>query len=201
MTTVEQQSAAVGGRHEPPVVGAASSRPPVHATPSPATVPRPGRWLDWQRRRLSRDGYRPGWWLLAGHGGAGVSCLIRAGVSGGDAMRLWPDPRSGDAAPVVVVVRDHAYGLEWARDLAQQHGASGAPPGTQLTGLVVVASTPGRRPVRLRSMVRLLAGIYPRLWEIPWVEQWRLAGHQEPLPCPPWAHQVDQDMRSLVGDR
>ncbi|MEP6462955.1 MAG: DUF6668 family protein, partial [Frankiaceae bacterium] len=119
------------------------------------------------------------WWFLGVHGGAGVTSLIRAGAGGGDAGRVWPLE-----GKVVVVARRTAFGLEWARDAARQHASGGAPGDVELAGLVVVADAPGRVPRRVARFLDLVAAAYPQVWEIPWVEEWRLAGHAEPLPLP-----------------
>lgn len=132
--------------------------------------------------------------LLAVHGGAGVSSLRRAGVAGVDFNRVWPL-----AGFVVVVARSHAFGLEWARDAARQHASGCAPKGVALAGLVVVADAPGRAPSRVAKFLDLVAAAYPRVWEVPWVEEWRLAGHTEPLPSPPAVRQLDKDLQALFG--
>jgi len=132
--------------------------------------------------------------LLGAHGGAGVSSLLRAGVLAQDAGRAWPP-----AGPVLIVVRRTAVGLEWARDVARQHASGGTAPTVRLAGLVVVADAPGRTPVRLSRFLDLLSGAYVRLWEVPWVEEWRLAGYAEPLPTPPAVRQLAVDMRALSG--
>jgi len=144
----------------------------------------------------SADGHRgtQPWWLLAVQGGAGVSSLIRAGADGQDADRSWPT-----GGFVVAVTRRTSYGLEWARDVARQHASSGVPDGVVLAGLVVVADAPGRAPRRLARFLDLVCGAYPRVWEVPWVEEWRLAGHAEPLPTPPAVRQLRDDMRALTG--
>lgn len=118
------------------------------------------------------------WWWLGAHGGAGVSTLERAVPGGLDAGRAWP--LSSRPQRVVLVARSGANGIRAAQHAAQQW-ASGTVAGVELLGLVVVADAPGRRPARLRDMVRLVSGAVPRLWEIPWVEQWRLGE-------PPLAH-------------
>ena len=138
-----------------------------------------------------------GWWLLGTHGGAGVTSLIRSGVAGCDAGRMWP----ATAAAVVTAARRTAYGLEWARDAARQHASGGVPDGVVLAGLVVVADAPGRVPRRIARFLDLVAAAYPRVWEIPWVEEWRLAGHSEPLPLPPAARRLDKDMQAQVVAR
>lgn len=133
-------------------------------------------------------------WLLGAHGGAGVTSLLRAGVAAGDARREWPT-----FGVVVLVARRTAYGLEWARDAARQHASGGAPEGLSLAGLVVVADAPGRTPARVKQFLGLVAGAFPQVWEVPWVEEWRLAGHAEPLPLPPAVRQLDRDMQALLG--
>lgn len=73
------------------------------------------------------------------------------------------------------------------------------PGGVVLAGLVVVAAAPGRTPKRIDALLDLVCGAYPRVWEVPWVEEWLLAGHAEPLPMPPVVRQLDEDMQALVG--
>jgi hypothetical protein len=142
-------------------------------------------------------GVTEGWWLFGVHGGAGVTSLIRAGVGGVDAGGVWP----AAAAVVVTAARRTAYGLEWARDAARQHASGGVPGDVELAGLVVVADAPGRMPRRIARFLDLVAAAYPRVWEIPWVEEWRLAGHGEPLPLPAAARQLDKDMQALIRAR
>ena len=135
-----------------------------------------------------------GTWLLGAHGGAGVTSLLRAGSGGHDAVRAWP--RDG---LVVLVARRTAYGLEWARDAARQYASGCAPAGVALAGLVVVADAPGRAPARVQNFLDLISAAFPRLWEVPWVEQWRLAGYAEPLPTPPAVRQLSNDLQALRG--
>lgn len=134
------------------------------------------------------------WWLLGAHGGAGVTSLRRCGVSGLDAERLWPLH-----GRVVVVARRTASSLEWARDAARQHAAGCTSDGVTLTGLAVVADAPGRCPARLEQFLSLVSGAFARTWEVPWVEEWRLAGHAESMPMPPAAKQLNDDMQRLVS--
>ena len=135
-------------------------------------------------------------WLLGVHGGAGVTSLVRCGVAGADAERVWPCQ-----GLVVLVSRRTSYGLEWARDAARQHASGGAPAGAALAGLAVVADAPGCTPPRVGRFLNLICGAFPRVWEVPWVEEWRLAGYAEPLPAPPAARQLDKDLQALSGAR
>lgn len=99
---------------------------------------------------------------------------------GRDAGRAWPVTTGSQA--VVLVARSTARGLGAARNAAQQW-ASGTVTGIDLLGLVVVADAPGRRPKVLRDRVQLVSGAVPRLWEIPWVEPWRLGEPHVPKEC------------------
>ncbi|MEU9451755.1 DUF6668 family protein [Streptomyces sp. NPDC048277] len=118
------------------------------------------------------------WWWLGVHGGAGVTTLEQAVPGGRDAGRVWPV--SARPQRVVLVARSGAHGVRAAQHAARQW-ASGTVTGVELLGLVVVADAPGRRPRTLQDLVRLVSGAVPRLWEIPWVEAWRLGE-------PPLAH-------------
>ncbi len=64
---------------------------------------------------------------------------------------------------------------------------------------MVVADAPGRTPRRIARFLDLVCAAFPRVWEVPWVEEWRLAGHAEPLPMPPAVRQLEQDLRALAG--
>lgn len=129
--------------------------------------------------------------LLGAHGGAGVSSLLRAGLDeiAVDADRCWPE-----AGSVVLVARTSTSGLEWARDLARQH-ASGLGGGdrVELLGLVLVADAPGRLPGRIAGLQDLVSGAFARTWRLPWLEEWRLAAANEPLPVHP-------DVQALAGE-
>lgn len=145
--------------------------------PQGAGVPRPERALPVARPPLG-DGQS--WWWLGVHGGAGVSSLEQAVPGGRDAGRAWPVTQGGQS--VVLVARSTAHGLAAAQNAAQQW-ASRMVTGIDLLGLVVVADAPGRRPRVLRDRVSLVSGAVPRLWEIPWVEPWRLGEPHLPKEC------------------
>lgn len=166
-----------------PVPGAAAGRhltvaPPVSAPPLPA---------------------RAGCRLLAAHGGAGVSSLLRAGlaaVGAVDAGRTWPD---GGAA--LLVARSSTSGLEAARDAARAHAAGEVGLDVTLLGLVLVADAPGRLPPRLRDLADLVAGAFLRLWQVPWLTEWRLAATTEALPAHPEVTRLITDVQALTGAR
>ncbi|MEU9222149.1 DUF6668 family protein [Streptomyces sp. NPDC048376] len=155
--------------------------------PQGAGVPQPERSLPVAQ---AHPGSGRTWWWLGVHGGAGVSTLEQAVPGGRDAERAWP--ASSHSHSVVLVARSSAGGLKAAQSAAQQW-ASGMVTGIDLLGLVVVADAPGRRPKILQDLVRLVSGAVPRLWQIPWVEAWRLgeppSSHQ-PKECAPLAHDL-----------
>jgi len=177
------------------------------AVPAPALVlAAPGRVLTHRPRRPGGPG-----WLLGVHGGAGVSCLQRAGVELADAERAWPAVDADSAEPpptgVVVVCRSTVSGLHAARDAAIQHASGRAPAGVVLAGLVVVADAPGRLPAALRALRATVGGTFPCRWDVPWLAEWRLALPAGPLPAPPvvgdlarcLARCLSRDLQVLAG--
>ncbi|MGY1438565.1 DUF6668 family protein [Streptomyces reniochalinae] len=154
-----------------------------------AGVPRPAHVLPVAAPQAAAG---PAWWWLGVHGGAGVTTLEQAVPGGRDAGRAWP---AGDVPqPVVLVARSGAVGLKAAQSAAQQW-ASQMVTGVELLGLAVVADAPGRRPRPLRDLVRLVSGAVPRLWEIPWVEPWRLGESPTahvPSQCAPLARDLSR---------
>jgi hypothetical protein len=128
--------------------------------------------------------------LLGAHGGAGVTSLLRAGLDkiAVDARRCWPAGGS-----ILLVARTSTSGLEWARDLARQH-ASGLASDAELLGLALIADAPGRLPARAAELRHLMSGAFPRVWHLPWLEEWRLAGSCEALPAPPQVQQLAAEL-------
>lgn len=132
--------------------------------------------------------------LLGAHGGAGVSCLLRAGldqVGAVDTGGLWPAVGS-----VLLVTRTSTHGLERARDLARQHAAGAAGPATRLLGAVLIADAPGRLPTRVGELADLVCGAFARTWQVPWLAEWRLAAAVEPLPAHPEVCRLLADLRA-----
>jgi hypothetical protein len=135
--------------------------------------------------------------LLAAHGGAGVTSLLRAGLKaagGVDACREWPA-----LGRVLLVARTSTGGLESARDAARQHAAGAGGHVVDLVGLVLVADAPGRLPTRTAAFADLVCGAFDRVWLLPWLEQWRLAALAEPLPTHPEVARLSKDLRALTG--
>ena len=181
-----------------PTRGLATSTPPEQASTSPAP---PGRQLaaaHGPANGTDSTTRRPPCRLLAVHGGAGVSSLLRAGLTEAgavDAHRSWPQ-----AGPVLLVARTSVGALERVRDAARRH-AAGACADVELLGLVLLADAPGRLPSRVGALADLVCGAFPRVWLIPWLEEWRLAARNEPLPVHPEVARLCTDVRALIGAR
>ena len=177
------------GRHltvAPPAVATPVTAPPP-APPTTPTRPLPAPPLP------AGAGYA----LLAVHGGAGVSSLLRAGLAAAGAVdvgRAWP---AGGTA--LVVARSSTTGLEAARDTARAHAAGEVGLDVTLLGLVLVADAPGRLPPRLRELADLVAGGFLHVWQVPWLTEWRLAATTEPLPAHPEVTRLSTDLRALTG--
>lgn len=132
------------------------------------------------------------WWLGA-HGGAGESTLASLALESQSAGHAWPipsDPRSRNR--IVVVARTNYAGLMAAQDVAREWASGATADLIDLLGLVLVADAPGRRPKELRQLEQHIAGGYPRLWTLPWVEGWRTR--------PASAADLPREYRALLTD-
>lgn len=111
-------------------------------------------------------------WVVGAHGGAGTTTWANL-LGAGDSSMAWP--RCG-ATPlrVVIAARSCRTGLRAAQAAATQWGA-GDVPGVHLGGLLLGADAPGRPLKALADYKRLISGLFPKVWEVPWVESWRLS--------------------------
>ena len=110
---------------------------------------------------------------------------------------LSPGQRLIAPLPVVVVARTSAYGLSQAQRVA---AVAASPDGFNVlersalvVGLVLVADAPGRLPRPLVELKHLVSGGYLRVWDVAWVEEWRLGD-------PPNQANTPKDVRRLVKD-
>jgi hypothetical protein len=158
----------------------APAGPPVPAVEEAQAVlrptkPQPGVPVPDSVDRLPRrDVDRPAslWWLGV-HGGAGESTLSATVAGSRSADHAWPITIDGSTANVILVARSNANGLAAAQRAATEW-ASGSLPTIQLLGLVVVADSQGKLPKALRDLAEVVSGGLPRVWQVPWVEAWRL---------------------------
>lgn len=114
----------------------------------------------------------PPWWWVGCHGGAGVDTLDALMPGGADGGRAWPVAPDGTTR-VVLVARANANGLR-AAQLACRQWASGVVPSVMLLGLAAVADAPGKPPKPLADLLTLVAGGFPHVWTVPWIESLRL---------------------------
>lgn len=142
---------------------------PRPQTPQPG-VPTP----DMADRLPRRDVNRPAilWWLGV-HGGAGESTLSATVAGSRSAGHAWPTANDGSISNVVLVARSNANGLAAAQRAATEW-ASGSLPMVRLLGLVIVADSRGKLPKPLRDLAQVVSGGVPQVWQVPWVEEWRL---------------------------
>lgn len=127
---------------------------------------------------------------------------MHAAIPGGvNAGRYWPIPDAPHRARIVLVTRTTAHGLSSAQAAAQQwvSGALGA--GVQVLGLVAVADAPGRLPRPLRELLALVSGGLPRVWQMPWMEEWRLGDPPDPLHLPAAYARLAVDLHQRVPGR
>jgi len=132
------------------------------------------------------------WWLGA-HGGAGETTLSALVQSSQPADHAWPIPNErGASNRVTVVARTNYAGLMAAQRAAREWAAGTTAGLVDLAGLVLIADAPGRRPKELRQLEQHVAGGYPRLWTLPWVEAWRMG--------PPSPDDMPREYRALLAD-
>jgi hypothetical protein len=141
---------------------------------------------------------RPAYWWVGCHGGAGVTTLTTAiaGQSAADARGHWPAPQRPDLARVVLVARTHFHGLSMAQLVGRQWASGIVPEGTEVLGLVLVADAPGKLPRPLRELAQLVSGGFPRVWEIPWIEELRRG--EAPAPDHPAFRRIGLDLYHIV---
>lgn len=165
---------------------------------APAGPTRSQRGVRWESEtgvpRTTVMGPAPAVWVMGAHGGAGEStlCALLEGAVATD--HAWPvrEERGGQDV-VLLVCRSNAAGLR-AAQLAAIEYASGALSGS-LAGLVVMADAPGRLPKALTDQLRLVSGAVPHLWQMPWIEGWRLTETPDPAALPPAARSVLDKIR------
>lgn len=111
-------------------------------------------------------------WIVGAHGGAGESTIAALTDGWSAAGHAWPV--TSGPAPCVLAARTNVRGLLAARTALTQWAASGAGPSVRLVGLLLVADAPGKLPQPIRDLAKVVSGGAPRVWEVPWVESWRL---------------------------
>lgn len=198
---------------------APSHRAPAGPRSDVFQAPPPSRQLPVHTVAVSGE-LHPSWFFVTACGGSGASLLARMSarsyqlartgtdpaLAGGPLLRMpawglnagraWPNPVLEPTGQVVIVTRTTMAGLAAAQDAAAQYLAGRAPAGTELLGLVAVSDRPGRLPRLLASSLALLAGVYPAVWHLPYVPEYRLLpnrpGDECPTPHPAIEHVLDE---------
>jgi hypothetical protein len=173
--------------------------PPVPArrhVSAGATAPQPGVPAPDTADRLPRtETACPAqvWWVGV-HGGAGETTLAHLTPGTKASGHTWPVSPTGDLVHrVVLVARSNFAGLTAAQKAATEWASHALGDSVQLAGLVLIADAPGRRPKLLRDMEQVIAGGVPRVWDLPWVDAWRLG--------PPVAGEAPpKEFRQLFAD-
>jgi len=138
--------------------------------------------------------------LLATHGGAGARCLATV-LGATEVHHSWPtavEPNPITPVPVLLVCRSNARGLTSAQQFAREHRDSTGARCVRLLGCAVVPDAPGRLPVGLRRLQRLLTAAVPRLWTVPWMPAWRLAP-PDPGQPPEWASRLRDELGQVMA--
>ena len=127
------------------------------------------------RRELTREERLVPVWLVAAHGGAGVSTIAGLMHRVGDAGAAWPIAGDGEHARVVLVARESWTGLTAARRALTEWVGGRVP--VRLEGLLLVAAQPGAPPKELRELAELVhSQASGAVWRLAWQRDW-LIGH------------------------
>jgi hypothetical protein len=137
------------------------------------------------------------WWVGA-HGGAAETTFAALHPDDEPSGHAWPALESGHPPTAVVIARTNHSGLLAAQH-ASRHWASRTLPDLQLLGVVLVADAPGRLPRSLSSLATVVAGGFPRHWDIPWIPQWREGQPIASTRVPAQLTKLQRDLDSLTA--
>lgn len=137
------------------------------------------------------------WWLGV-HGGSGESTMAHLLPGSRAAGHRWPIPPPPVPTPTVLVARTNAHGLRAAQRAAAEW-TSGAVQGVVVLGLVLIADAPGRLPRVLDDFADIVGGSVPRVWDIPWIEEWRRGEEPNPQNTPDEVFEVLESVYALHG--
>lgn len=155
--------------------------PPLQQAPRGPSAPQHGVTAPSEHDRLAKFAIPAAdtlWWVGV-HGGSGESTMAQLLPGTRAAGHRWPIPPPPVPTPTVLVARTHAAGLRAAQRAATEW-ASGVVQGVAVLGLVLIADAPGRLPRVLDDFADIVGGGVPRVWDIPWIEEWRRG--EEPTP-------------------
>lgn len=135
------------------------------------------------------------WWVGV-HGGSGETTMSLLLPGTRAAAHRWPIPPPPVPTPVILVARTHGSGLRAAQRAATEW-ASGVVQGVAVLGLVLIADAPGRLPRVLDDFADIVGGGVPRVWDIPWIEEWRRGEAPTPENTPDEVFEVLESIYAL----
>ncbi|MFI5735951.1 DUF6668 family protein [Kribbella sp. NPDC051587] len=135
------------------------------------------------------------WWVGV-HGGSGESTMAQLLPGTRAANHRWPIPPPPVPTPVILVARTSGSGLRAAQRAATEW-ASGVVQGVAVLGLVLIADASGRLPRVLDDFADIVGGGVPRVWDIPWIEEWRRGEAPSPDNTPDEVFEVLESIYAL----
>jgi len=135
------------------------------------------------------------WWVGV-HGGSGETTMSTLLPGTRASNHRWPIPPPPVPTPVILVARTHGSGLRAAQRAAIEW-ASGVVQGVAVLGLVLIADAPGRLPRVLDDFADIVGGGVPRVWDIPWIEEWRRGEAPTPDNTPDEVFEVLESIYAL----
>lgn len=136
-------------------------------------------------------------WIVGAHGGAAENTIAELVPGWRAANHAWPIVDGAPTQRAVLTARSHVSGLHGAQHAARQW-ASQHNYGVELLGLIVVADAPGRLPRPIRELIDIVAGGFPRVWRVPWVEDWRLGAPVDLATSPGAVHRMVNELSRLL---
>src|SRR5918999_1627930 len=190
-----RQESPTQGPHQPQ---SGPSPQPSDKTPRGPSAPQQGVPAPAEDQRLPKFAIPAAdtlWWVGV-HGGAGETTMAQLLPGTRAAGHRWPIPPPPVPTPVVLVARTHGSGLRRAQRAATEW-ASGVVRGVSVLGLVLIADAPGRLPRVLDDFADVVGGGVPRVWEIPWIEEWRRGEEPNPENTPDEVFEVLESIYAL----
>jgi hypothetical protein len=187
-------------RHQGPGPEEPSAAPPPQADLAPRgpSAPQHGVPAPAEDQRLPKFAIPVAdtlWWVGV-HGGAGETTMAQLLPGTRAAGHRWPIPPPPVPTPVILVARTHGSGLRAAQRAAIEW-ASGVVQGVAVLGLVLIADAPGRLPRVLDDFADIVGGGVPRVWDIPWIEEWRRGEAPTPDNTPDEVFEVLESIYAL----
>lgn len=188
-----QQSPTPGPQQPPGPAPQSPDQPPRGPSAPQHGVPAPAE--DQRLPKFAIPAADTLWWVGV-HGGAGETTMSQLLPGTRAANHRWPIPPPPVPTPVILVARTNGSGLRAAQRAAIEW-ASGVVQGVAVLGLVLIADAPGRLPRVLDDFADIVGGGVPRVWDIPWIEEWRRGEAPTPDNTPDEVFEVLESIYAL----